>query len=110
MTNRNDLLQDLIEFRKPPAEMHAILAEFEWDCNQKLVQLERRHVISVLKRYVDGEILSEEVEAWTNLIEGRDDVDYEEVKEILHILANPVITYELTPPMAVSMIDKLMDA
>lgn len=90
--------------------MHAILAEFEWDSEQELVQLESRHVILVLKRYVAGEILSEEVEAWANLIEGRDDVDYEEVKEVLHILANPVITYELTPPVAVSMIDKLVDA
>ena len=110
MTNRKKSLQDLIEFRKPPAEMRAILAEFEWDCDQELVQLERRHVIFVLKRFVAGEILSEKVEAWTNLIECRDDVDYEEVKEVLHILANPLITYELTPSVAVSMIEKLMDA
>lgn len=107
MINRKKILQDLVEFRKPPSEMYAVLSIFEWDSDEELIQMERRHIAVVLQKYISGEISSEEIEDWANLIEGRDDVDYAEVAEILHILANPAITHQLTPSVAASLVDKL---
>ena len=107
MEMRRKTLQDLIELRKPLAELRAILAEFEWDCDQELVQLERQHLADVLKRYISGEISAEEVEKWANLIECRDDIDYAEVAEFLHVLANPLLTDVLTPSVGAALMDKL---
>jgi len=108
MINRKKTLQDLVEFRKRPSEMRSALSAFEWDSGEELVQLEKRQIANVLQKFISGEILSEEVEDWANLIEGRDDVDYAEVAELVNILANPAITFQLTPSVAASLIDKLM--
>ncbi len=60
-----------------------------------------------MKRYLAGEISTQEVEDWANLIECRDDIGYEDVADVLHILANPLITYELTPAVAAQLIEEL---
>jgi|SRR6185369_1136425 len=107
MINRKKILQELVEFREHPSEMRSALSAFEWDSDEELIQMEKRQIATVLQKFISGEITSEEVEDWANLIEGRDDVDYAEVAEILHILANPAITYQLTPSVATNLIDKL---
>lgn len=107
MINRKNMLQDLVEFRKHPTEMHAALTTFEWDSDVELIQLERQHITAVLEKYILGEFTSEEIEDWASLVECRDDVNYAEVAEILHILANPAITYQLTPSVAAHLVDKL---
>jgi len=107
MIDRKKTLQDLIEFRKKPSVMHAALSAFEWDCDEELVQMERRQIATVLQKYIAGETSDEEIEDWANLIEGRDDINYAEVEDVLHVLANPAITYKLTPSVAVSLIDNL---
>jgi len=53
------------------------------------------------------DISSKEVEDWANLIECREDIGYEEVADILHILANPAITQELTKAVAAQLIEDL---
>jgi hypothetical protein len=106
---RQRSLLDLIEFSRKPVEMHSVLAEYDWDFEEELVQLERHHVVAVLRLFIAGTISSEEVEDWANLIECRDDVGYEEVAEVLHVLANPTITHELTRKAAASLIDELME-
>jgi len=88
--------------------MRAALAEFDWDCKNELIHLEKSHIAVVLESYLSKEISKEEVEDWANLIECRDDIGYEEVAEVLHVLANPGITHELTEAVAASLVDELM--
>lgn len=107
MSKRKKILQDLVEFRKQPSEMRTALATFEWDFDEELIQMERQHIVVALQRYISGEISSEDIEDWANLIECRDDVNYAEVAEVLHILATPAITHKLTPSVAASLADKL---
>ena len=107
LTNRGKVLQELIEFRRKPTEMHAILEAFEWDLEEELVQLEKIHVVAVLQRFLHDEVSREEVENWANLIECRDDIGYEEVAEVLHVLANPEITDKLTKEVAARLIHEL---
>lgn len=107
MISRKETLADLVEFRKTPEELQAALKGFPWDSEVELVQLERQHVSSVLKRYLTGGISTQKVEDWANLIECRDDIGYEDVADALNILANPVITYELTPAVAAQLIEEL---
>ena len=43
-----------------------------------LVELKRGHVVAAIQRRLDGTISPEEVRAWAETLEGRDDVGYEE--------------------------------
>ncbi len=108
MISRKKTLEDLVEYRKTPEELWDVLKGFLWDSEEELVQLERQHVSTVLKRYLTGEISTQEVEDWANLIECRDDIGYEDVADVLHILANPLITYRLTPTVAAQLLDELL--
>lgn len=107
-SDRQRSLQELIEGSRKPAEMRTVLAKYDWDFAEELVQLKKHHVVTVLQRFIAGKVSAEEVEDWANLIECRDDVGYEEVAEILHVLANPDITYELTQELAANLIEELM--
>ncbi|HBA70776.1 MAG TPA: hypothetical protein DER40_06405 [Geobacter sp.] len=106
MMSQKETLEDLVEFRKTPEELQDALKGFPWD-SEELVQLGRQHVSTVLKRYLAGEISTQEVDDWANLIECRDDIDYEDVADVLHILANPLITNELTSAVAAQFIEEL---
>jgi len=107
MINRQKILEDLLEYRRTLEEFQCIFVGFSWDAEDELVQLERQHVVAVLKRYIAGEISDKEVETWANLIECRDDIGYEGVADVLHTLANPAITHELTQAVATQLIEEL---
>jgi len=57
-------------------------------------------------------LTADDIEVWANSIEGRDDVDFDEnneelVGEILHELANPLLTYMLDEDRAKQLVEKL---
>lgn len=107
MIDRKKTLEDLLKYRRDPKKLRNILADFTWDSDEELVQLERQHVVAVLKRYLRGEISSKEVEDWANLIECREDIGYEDIADVVHVLANPAITDELTRAIATQIIAEL---
>jgi hypothetical protein len=78
---------------------------FAWDSDEELVTLTRAHVGSVLERYVRSELSRDEVGAWAEAIEGRDDIGLEAghrdlLKSILFELANAPIKRRLSPLLA----------
>ncbi len=113
MTNtRIDLVRALVEFSRPLDAIEPLLREFDWDYAGNAVELHRSHVVEVLNRYLNRELIASDVERWANLLEGRDDVSFEEtsaalIQESLHELANPDLTFALSQPRAKSFIDKL---
>ncbi|WP_290803968.1 hypothetical protein, partial [Aquidulcibacter sp.] len=69
------------------------------------VRLTPDHFSNVLARYLRGEMSEVDVETWANLIEGRDDVEFDHsfealVRDVLHELANPILTHPLDPARA----------
>lgn len=107
MMKRKQILQDLIAYRVPLQEVQNILGSLPWDSDEDLVQLSRQHVEAVLSRYLLGEISLKEIEDWANIIECREDIDYEEVADVLHVLANPAITTELTDSVVTQLTEEL---
>jgi hypothetical protein len=108
--DRKSILFDLVEFTKPLDEILLNLKGLAWDSQAPLVTLEQRHLASVLRRYRDGNLSGEVVEAWANAIEGRDDVGYEPdaiAGQLLHELANPRLTAPLTRGRAVELLDSI---
>lgn len=91
---RREALRDLVLFVSPIASVQRSLRDFARDSDE-LSMLEKQHVLSVLKRFEDGEIAAADVEAWANVIELRDDVGYDRetaVWDVLYELANPTLT------------------
>ncbi len=112
MQTRNELLNDLIEMRSPISETIEKLRQFGWDSEKELVVLYRKHVVSLLNKYLNSDILAETVEEWANAIEGRDDIAFETsyesiLNEAIHELANPALTAALDKVSAKNLLQEL---
>lgn len=110
--NRTDWLRALLLLDRPLGEIVSALAAFGWDSDEKLVVLNREHFVSICKRYLLGEIDAIQVASWANAIECREDIAFDEaneeiVREVLHELANPYLTQELSHDRAKKLICSL---
>ena len=95
--NRRTALENLIQFKLPLEQSISTLAQFEWDSEIELVNLEASQIQNVLKLFMQGTISAVDVEAWANAIEGRDDIKIPslQIREALYELANPYLTKPL---------------
>ena len=104
---------ELIEWRRPLDELVVVLANYPWDYEGPTVKLCVGHVRGALTKYLEGRVTAKNVEDWADAIELRDDIDYEReheevLAEVMHELANPVLTETLTPERA-RQLHKLLD-
>lgn len=90
---RGEAVQSLIRWDQPLEAVRTLIGAFDFDWEGKpLVHMDMQAVASVLRRYVAGEITSEEVETWANLLEGREDIDFApDAGAAIFDLANPVL-------------------
>jgi hypothetical protein len=96
--NRTAALEALVNISVPIPEAMSRLAEFPWDCESELVVLAPEHFSHVLSLFKQGELSGAEVEKWANALECRDDVGVStsQAHELLHELANPLLTQPLS--------------
>ena len=102
---RTDLLRNLADYTLPIEPTLGELREYGWDATTPLFTITRQHVLGVLARYLSGELTSEQVTDWADLVECRDDLDYEhgfenQIKRAVFELANPNLTQAVTPKLA----------
>jgi hypothetical protein len=71
--DRVQALLDLVEHRVPARAAARALQAFPWD-EEELVELTPGHVLRVLTEYQQARIDEEELSAWADAVEGRDDV------------------------------------
>ena len=100
MNNRIEVLDTLINLRKPLTEISESLIQFPWS-SEELVILDTNQIKWILGQYLSGEISESLVENWANLVECRDDIGFDKkdnnlIKELMHVLANPYLTGRLT--------------
>lgn len=112
MQSRTQLLSNLLSYSHPLEQTVASLRQFSWDAEAGLIILSRNHAIQLLERYLRNDLANSDVEAWANAIEGREDIDYESgyedsLQEIIHILANPILTEPLDVELAERLLKKL---
>ena len=110
--NRVESLQSLLKLNQPLSQILPSLSTFGWDSDRELVTLERQHVITVLRRYLSGELSESCVEDWANAIEGREDVGAESgfenlLSEVIYRLANPLLTHSLSKGFAKDQLEQL---
>ena len=100
MNDRTEVLNALINLRKPLTVISKALIQFPWD-SEELVILDANQVKQILEQYLSGEISEDFVEDWANLIECRNDIGFDKkdahlIKELMRVLANPHLTGRLT--------------
>ena len=88
---REEAVQVLVRFDQPVDVLRASLTAFNWDwVGPPLARLTCQAVESALHRYQRGELTGDEVEAWADLLEGRDDIEFEPMAaQAIFELANP---------------------
>ncbi len=101
MNSRKQVLHTLVTFEKPLELIAKELSLFEWDYEGEPVIIEPIHVVSVLNRFLSGDFNAKQVEDWANMIECREDLDYnesnqEQMEQVIYELANPELEGRLT--------------
>jgi hypothetical protein len=88
-----------------------ILAELRahgWDAPAPLATLTKADIISILDRYLSGDLTPQQVTDWADLVECREDIELPEagavsISEAVFQLANPNLRGEITLQLAERM-------
>lgn len=109
--SRVSVLSDLITCGKPVDVLATIGSDMGWS-ETPVVVLTTGHILNVLRRFQAGELTAADVEAWADLIECREDIDYqperdEEILEAIYVLANPVLNGPLDEALTDQVIASL---
>lgn len=90
---REQAIQALVRLDQSLPLLEEVLAQFPWDWEEPpLATLGGQDVASILRRYERGELTAEQVEAWANLVEVRDDIEFDaSATDAIFYLANPRI-------------------
>jgi hypothetical protein len=95
---REEAVRSLVNFDQPLDVLSQALHASVWDWEgPPIVILRVSNILDVLQRYLKGEVQDADVEEWANMVEGRDDVDFEPMTNAaIFDLANPVLQGPLT--------------
>lgn len=109
MRNREEVLHDLIRLKSNLTELQAELSQYSWDTQNPIIFITNNDLMNVLRSSVENIISFDEITAWANIIECRDDLGFEDIRsqDILFELANPEINGQLTKNRLEEMISEL---
>jgi len=101
MNERYRYLQDLFDFKKSLDIVSSQLKGLEWDFEGEPLVLKKRQLIFAINSFLKGSKSAVELEYWANLIEMREDIEFDREHEMLindtiHKLANPELEGQLT--------------
>ena len=72
--DRREAVYDLIQLRCPLNESLAHLAAFVWSSQEDLANVEARDITHALDEFIAGRISAEELSAWAEEVQGREDI------------------------------------
>ncbi|CAM1364341.1 hypothetical protein [Tenacibaculum xiamenense] len=90
INTRIELLKKLLENPISSRDILIKLSDFDWD-SEELIVLQKDHLENLLDLYLKKQIDLSVVEEWTNVIEGRDDIDYDKYIDVIDELSNPIL-------------------
>lgn len=111
---RIDVLEDLIRFSKDVSVLEKNLSKFNWDYEREPIIIKGSAVQAVLERYLNGEYTAKDLESWANLIELREDLEFEQekyevIEDVIYRLANPDLQEKLTPVLCNQLLTLLKE-
>ena len=107
--NKTSILLDLVHFKNNIDTLKNMLFQIGFDSETELVSMSRDDIVKILQRSLDKKISFLEIEEWANLIECREDIDFEDEKtqEMIFKLANPYLYGELYEKQVLSYLNEL---
>ena len=95
---RAEAIDQAVRFAAPLPSLTANLSPFPPGHGSPRATIRKRDVVTVLERFIEGELTTEDVCGWAELLETRDDVDVEDsadetVATVFFWLANPTINF-----------------
>ena len=103
------ILLDLVHFKNNIDTLKNMLSQIGFDSETELVSMSRDDIVEILQRSLDKKISFLELEEWANLIECREDIDFEDEKtqEMIFKLANPYLYGKLDKKQVLSYLNEL---
>ncbi|EMQ2878997.1 hypothetical protein V9N52_004360, partial [Vibrio navarrensis] len=97
---------------RPVSDLADSLSKFDWDYEGQPLVATASKIREVLKRFLAGEYSAQELEDWANLVEYREDLEFEkknreEIANVIYCLANPVLEGEITADSCKALIASL---
>lgn len=107
--DRLQVLSDLVSFNKSIDILSKEVTQLNWDYDGEPFVVQVSQVRAVLEGFLSNKYSVQELEDWANLVESREDLDFEERKleEVIYTLANPVLEGELTYQSCKELLDLL---
>lgn len=110
--DRHAVLQALIAFTGSIDEIRGLLGSLDPDFDGAPLTMNSENIRKTLERYLKGDLSLNDVEDWANLIEGREDIafnqaDEELLDEVIYELANPELTEQLSNKRAEEIVSLL---
>jgi len=95
---RQNVLVSLIAFAGDTTTLSSRVRMLPWNSESELARIGVADLASVLFRFADGELRTQDLEMWAELVEGRDDIGIPDghVADVISRLANPVLEGRLT--------------
>jgi hypothetical protein len=112
MRTRVEILQSLISLDRPMSELQKEVALIGWDSDRPLAALNRQSIISVLFRYLNGQLSDIDVRDWADELDGRQDIEREQgyrdiINEVIYILSKEPY---LGSPLSLQKAEKFINA
>lgn len=106
---RQAAVENLVHLRVPVDQAVSVLTTFPWDSEQELVTVGIAEVETALNRFVEGDLSADELEAWANGIECREDIEFRPsgVIDVITEIANPVLFSALDNKTARELLARL---
>ena len=103
------ILLDLVHFKNNIDTLKNMLSQIGFDSEIELVSMSRDDMVEILQRSMDKKISFLEREEWANLIECREDIDFEDEKtqEMIFKLANPCLHEKLDEKQVLNHLNEL---
>lgn len=103
--DRASALRALIAYEKPVEPILADLRAYGWDAAKPFAALTKADIVSILDRYLAGDLTPQQVADWADLVECREDIELPEadkasISDAVFQLANPILNGELTMQLA----------
>jgi hypothetical protein len=103
--DRTSAVRALIAYEQPIEPILSDLRAYGWDAPEPLATLTKADIISILDRYISGNLTSQQVTDWADLVECREDIALPEadelsISEVVFQLANPDLHGGLTLQVA----------
>ena len=109
--SRSSAIDSLLRCELPLQGSVEALASYDWDVAEPIAYLDRSHIESVCCRFLERELSGEQVEAWANAVESREDVTTrpgeDKLNEVVIRLANPYLNGAITEHLLREIIDEL---